>query len=91
MKVCRDLLNTINSDESPIRYIKKYREFGILILDGGTSMMIIKYCPYCGEKLPEQLRDKWFGELEKLGILDPFNNKVPAEFHSDRWWKKRNL
>ena len=30
---------------------KKENEFGIIIHDGGTSFIEIKYCPWCGKKI----------------------------------------
>lgn len=30
---------------------KKYKELGIIIHDGGSSCIKIKYCPWCGIKL----------------------------------------
>jgi hypothetical protein len=45
-------------------YIPKFREYGIVILDGGSSMKRINYCPWCGTQLPSPLRDEWF---EKFG------------------------
>lgn len=39
--------------KSFIRRIKK-KEFGIIIQDGGTSYIKIKYCPFCGKKLKKK-------------------------------------
>jgi hypothetical protein len=55
-------------------------------------MQRINFCPWCGTKLPENLRDKWFDTLlEEYDIEDPFDemHKVPEEFKSDKWWVKR--
>ena len=55
----------------------------------------LEYCPWCGSKLPEDLTYKIEEVLEKeYGITDPWDteeDKVPAEFHTDEWWKKRGL
>jgi hypothetical protein len=69
--------------------VPKFREYGIPILDGGSSFQEIAYCPWCGRKLPESLRDEWFEELERLG-LDPSEDKVPEEYSSGQWWSHRN-
>ncbi len=37
------------------------------------------------------LRDNWFDALEELGFDDPDNQKIPEEFKTDEWWKKRWL
>ena len=40
-----------------ITYSKKYNEYGIIVHDGGDSYIIIKYCPWCGAKLPKSNRE----------------------------------
>jgi hypothetical protein len=67
-----------------ISYAAKFREYGLIIHDGGTSSIIISYCPWCGARLPESQRDRWFSELERRGI-NPWTSEVPAEFEDDRW------
>jgi hypothetical protein len=46
--------------------------------------MSIDYCPWCGSKLPDSQRDRWFDEVERLGV-DPWTEDVPAEFEDGRW------
>ncbi|MFT2009267.1 DUF6980 family protein [Pontibacter sp. 13R65] len=54
-----DNVDSSLDDNGEIRYgavdviINKWDEglFGIPIHDGGTSMVLINYCPWCGEKL----------------------------------------
>lgn len=69
----------------PLSYINKFREYGI-DYPHTDSFQIISFCPWCGEKLPDPLRDKWFDELDKLG-LEPGDN-LPDDLLSDEWWKK---
>ena len=61
----------------------------------GHSGKTIGYCPWCGVKLPSDLGNLWFKVLrEEHGIEDPTvydKDKVPPEFHTDEWWKKRGL
>lgn len=71
-----------------ISYIPKFDEYGVLIQDGGTSMLTIKYCPWCGHQLPESRRDEWFDTLEKIGFDDPGEQDIPKEFTSDAWYRK---
>jgi hypothetical protein len=33
---------------------KKNKEFGIIIHDGGTSFIKIKFCPWCGKKIKKK-------------------------------------
>jgi hypothetical protein len=50
--------------DSLVVYSRKYTEYGIIIHDGGTSYILIKYCPWCGAKLPESTRDAYFDKIE---------------------------
>ena len=59
----------------------------------GGGWQILKYCPWCGKKLPKSLSEEFFGILEKEFNLDTLYEmkKAPKEFQSDEWWKKRGL
>jgi len=37
-----------------VDYWPKSRTYGLMIHDGGPSMIVIAYCPWCGVKLPER-------------------------------------
>lgn len=57
---------------------------------------IIEFCPWCSAKLPESLSDVRDSILlDEYGIDDEFDKKqakkIPAEFLTDEWWKKRGL
>lgn len=41
-----------------IEYFPRFHEYGITIHDGGSSVMRIVFCPWCGSRLPESLRDQ---------------------------------
>ena len=84
---CEQMRHAIESEEVPILYIPKYREFGIRILDGGTSYIVLEFCPRCGAKLPKSLRDAWFDALEQRGI-DPTGSNIPPEFTDERWYQE---
>jgi hypothetical protein len=77
-------------DESvDIRYNDVFREFSLGILDGGSSRLVIKFCPFTGKKLPESLRDEWFDKLNEIGIYPngPFiDENIPLPFTTDNWW-----
>jgi len=78
-----------------IKYNSKIREYYLESLPG-PYIMTIQFCPWCGLKLPRGLRDDWFDILEQEYSLDDPGwpeqlAKVPAEFLTDEWWKKRGL
>jgi len=36
-----------------VDYWPKSRTYGLIIHDGGESMIVISHCPWCGTQLPE--------------------------------------
>ena len=79
----------------PLKYYPIAREYG-LALQHSSAIQLIYYCPWCGTKLPESLRDKYFDILEKEYSIEPGldiknDPNIPHEFKSDEWWKKRGL
>ncbi|WP_425549586.1 DUF6980 family protein [Acidovorax lacteus] len=72
--------------DSLVVFNPKFREYGLPVLDGGTSIIHIDHCPWCGTKLPESLRDRWFEELDRLGFDDPTAQDIPVAFRSEAWY-----
>ncbi|MCW8929097.1 MAG: hypothetical protein OQL19_02535 [Gammaproteobacteria bacterium] len=88
---CNELYEHVNNTDDAIRYIDKFREYGIEITDGGTAIQIINYCPWCGSKLPSSLRDKWFDIIfDDLDLDGPDDPGVPDKMKTDEWWNKKN-
>lgn len=42
------------------------------------------HCPWCGEALPPSQRDRWFDEIEALG-LDPLADPLPPAYLDGAW------
>jgi hypothetical protein len=82
---CAMMSSNLAGGETAIRYLPKFREYGITVLDGGSSFISIHYCPWCGTSLPGSLRDKWFEEIAARGY--EVDDEIPAELNSDAWWK----
>lgn len=58
--ICCDMLAAnVASPEVPLTYHARFREWGIRVLDGGSSKICINHCPWCGMRLPGALRDRW--------------------------------
>jgi len=70
--------------DAVVGFTPKYQEYGIWIHDGGTSWISIAYCPWCGTRLPESVRDQWFDALDRLG-LDPDDDALPRPYEDERW------
>jgi hypothetical protein len=85
MHCCSSMVRQLESGETTMLYIPKFREYGVRVLDGGTSFIRILFCPWCGQSLPPSVRDQWFEKLEELK-LDPTEGKIPEEFMTDAWW-----
>ena len=84
---CPQMEAAANDPDIPVIYPPKFREFGILILDSGTSSLRLVFCPWCGQPLPVSLRDDWFDRLEHLGV-DPYGETIPEEFTDERWYRE---
>lgn len=80
-----------------LEYDSKLRSYSMILnsSDNNCTHQDIWYCPWCGAKLPKDLDGVWSKVLrEEYGIKDPIHddsNKVPPEFETDEWWKKRGL
>ena len=84
---CGKMEQHVSDPTTAIIFTPKFREFGISIVDGGSSKVLIQHCPWCGVELPSSLRDRWFDELEQLG-LEPEDDNMPDELTSAEWWLK---
>ena len=71
-----------------IQYSPKFDEYGLVVHDGGGSSIAISFCPWCGSKLPESKRDRWFSELEALGFDEPLlDQEIPERYKGDGWYR----
>ncbi len=82
--------------------LEKYKiiEFDIVTRCFSVDLLVgmrkeLWFCPWCGTKFPKDLDNEWMKVLrEEYGIKDPIfddADKVPPEFKSDEWWRKRGL
>lgn len=78
----------VESDDVPIAYNAKFREYGMRVLDGGTSVIQLIFCPLCGQRL--QRASEWRGSpnWQKRGI-EAYEGEVPPKFDDDRWYSTR--
>ncbi|WP_341759046.1 DUF6980 family protein [Candidatus Tisiphia endosymbiont of Ptychoptera albimana] len=95
----RELKSKNRKVEHSVIYDAAWRDFAIKCIycdiGGGNMLTEIMFCPWCGTQLPASLADTWYDTLEKeYNITDPTHHdrkKVPPEFKTDEWWKKRGL
>jgi hypothetical protein len=57
-------------------------EYGLVIHDGGPSYILMAHCPWCGARLPESQRDRWFDETEARGLTD---DTLPPDYRTAAW------
>jgi uncharacterized protein DUF6980 len=100
---CETMESILERGESALHYeddIRTYLIWEILFKKGKIYLgacNIIRYCPWCGKKLPEKLGKKMEEILEKeYKLINPWSSKkkmklIPQEFQTDEWWKKRGL
>lgn len=62
-------------------------EYGLIIHDGSKSYVLIDCCPWCGTRLPQSQRDRWFDAVDALELSD--DAAPPAEFLTRTW--RRNV
>ena len=76
-----------------IVYSPRFRHYAIGLWWSSATQMI-RYCPWCGARLPESLWDLWCDTVREM-IGDDFNvfedGPIPEEFRTDAWWRERGL
>lgn len=96
---CCDVMEEFCSQKNKfIDYDPSVRSYMFYLADDSHgTRQIMRYCFWCGSKLPKDLSEEWeyilkkeYG-LEKPGRLPPNTKKIPPEFKTDEWWKKRGL
>lgn len=86
-----------------IEYEPTTRSYHFLLYENnkysGTRYQL-KYCPWCGKKLPKDLEEEFEEVLAKEYNITAKNwnapewddeKDLPKEFLTDEWWKKRRL
>lgn len=86
--VCADHPDRFDCADALLSYIPKFDEYGIIVHDGGSAVVGIVFCPWCGARLPPSKRDRWFDELARQAI-DPTGDDVPPEYETDEWYRGR--
>lgn len=87
---CSTMFFHLTEKEQIMRYQKSTRIFGIFVKD--SVIQTIQYCPWCGRKLPKQLGQELASIIFDGLNLDSYDDpRMPEEFKTDEWWKKRNL
>ena len=81
---------------SLLEYDPKVRSYLFFLRnDPDGTHQEFNFCPWCAQKLPEDLNEKWEEILKSEHFLeepcDVEESKLPKDFQTDEWWKKRGL
>jgi hypothetical protein len=75
-----------NCPDQLVVYDARFHEYGLPVRDGPepSSFVVIQWCPWCGSRLPESVRDAWYEELWGRG-LDEIDDEIPEDMRTDAW------
>lgn len=79
---CTQHADPFECPDSLVIYNEVFDEYGLIVHDGGPSYVSIDFCPWCGTRLPESQRDRWFDETEAKGFTD---ETTPPEYGTGQW------
>ncbi len=101
---CQKLNELINDEKTPFEYSQKFRQYNVVdtpraYLKKNEICMAyaMQYCPFCSTEFPRSLREEWFHIINdeyrlEFSIFDKKSfKKIPEEFRTEEWWKKRGL
>jgi hypothetical protein len=62
----------------------------------GPAILLISHCPWSGKPLPKSLSDEWNDAVNDVLGTDEWSHedareKLPREFWTEDWWRKRGL
>ncbi|MDJ1007232.1 MAG: hypothetical protein QNJ13_05345 [Paracoccaceae bacterium] len=87
--VCDQHPNRFDCPDNLISYDEITDSYGIIVHDGGSSVINIGFCPFCGTKLRD-LSDLLFSELDRIDP-DWEWETVPPKYRTAAWWRERGL
>lgn len=59
--------NVDEAEDRVILYIERFHEYLVPVRDTGTSGIEMRFCPWCGTRLPESIRDEVLDREERAG------------------------
>jgi hypothetical protein len=99
---CCKLLQIFTSGDTVLNgalnlvYFANIRAYLLLnnpVIRSDEKYQLIRFCPFCGAKLPDRLDETLTRILQNEYGLKSWKDykKASTEFHTDEWWKKRGL
>jgi hypothetical protein len=81
--VCQKHPGAGQCPDNLVTFWPQFQEYGLVVHDGGDSVVSIRFCPWCGTRLPDSERERWFDELNRRGLADP--RDAPLDMRSAAW------
>ncbi len=92
-KFCCDIMCQVIQKSDVIEFEDYVRAYNLM--ENSEFITKIYFCPFCGQNLGKRLNSEYYDILyREYGIEYPEGkeaDKVPPEFKSDEWWRKRGL
>jgi hypothetical protein len=85
---CVEMRRFVTDPRVPVGYEPRFREYSIALLESDAHQLI-HFCPWCGAELPESVRERFFDEMDRLGIDYP-DEEPPPRFGTDTWWREQD-
>ena len=85
---CEKHVNRWRCPDATVVYSPKFNEYALPL--NSHAGLTIRFCPWCGTELPPSVRDRWFADLEAIGLSDPWGNdrrRVPSSYRTSEWWQ----
>ncbi len=103
--MCQTMSDKLNDIRVMIAYLPHTREYGFRVIEPSEpidnqsiKVRSFRYCPWCGDALPENLRIEWETRVLAQGFtLDAMDypatppSGFPAALASDAWWLAEGL
>jgi hypothetical protein len=80
---CEEMKYYLDHEDDILYFWERVNEYLIPVHDGGSSGIVIRYCPWCGSKLPESTRHTVLGEGE-TEELRPEDGALTLRIHRAR-------
>lgn len=90
---CTTLFDMLREAKLPIEYDARWHVIRMVSLTQDWTQDM-SFCPFCGSAWVSALEDKWWAEIEALGIdgdnFADILNRVPEKFRTAAWWKEKS-
>ena len=77
--------------DAVVHYHDQSDSYGLIVHDGGRSIIRIAFCPWCATPLRDLSQD-WLHAIQDQGLSGKeAEADLPEEFRSSAWWRARGF